>query len=221
MASCPAHQTNMDGALVFADMPRFGKGGIDCLQESTPCKYMGIERKTPMFAKNPKWSPSCPTSPVLKKGDGHLTATVFRSVDTVGSEPVPLASREEDRSMFSADVFLVECDFPPKYGPVPSQPVNGYVFSGGALDRRNLQEPNNRPAPDYAVHLRILAQRLAFRVDASAAFAWVEFRIDLITVHRGLSPSRRGKGTGPCFRPTFFWQNVISRRKTDQSPASP
>jgi SAM-dependent methyltransferase len=27
--------------------------------------------------------------------------------------------------MFSADVFLVECDFPPKNGPVPSQPVNG------------------------------------------------------------------------------------------------
>jgi hypothetical protein len=28
--------------------------------------------------------------------------------------------------MFSADVLLVEHDFPPKNGPVPSQPVNGY-----------------------------------------------------------------------------------------------
>jgi hypothetical protein len=47
---------------------------------------------------------------------------VIRSQGTV-----PLASREGDRSMFSADVFLVECDFPPKNGPVPSQPVNGYI----------------------------------------------------------------------------------------------
>jgi hypothetical protein len=31
--------------------------------------------------------------------------------------------------MFSADVFLVECDFPPKNGPVPSQPMNGYIKS--------------------------------------------------------------------------------------------
>jgi acylphosphatase len=28
--------------------------------------------------------------------------------------------------MFSANVFLVEYDFPPKNGPVPSQPMNGY-----------------------------------------------------------------------------------------------
>jgi hypothetical protein len=33
---------------------------------------------------------------------------------------VPLASREGDRSMFSANVFLVEYDLPPKNGPVPS-----------------------------------------------------------------------------------------------------
>jgi hypothetical protein len=42
---------------------------------------------------------------------------------------VPLASLEGDRSMFSANVFLVEYVFPPKNGPVPSQPVNGYKHS--------------------------------------------------------------------------------------------
>jgi len=39
---------------------------------------------------------------------------------------VPLVSREGDRSMFSADDFLAKHGFPPKNGPVPSRPVNGY-----------------------------------------------------------------------------------------------
>ena len=30
-----------------------------------------------------------------------------------------------------------------------------------------------------------------------------------------------GKGTGPCFRPTSFSRNTLSRRKMDQSPADP
>jgi hypothetical protein len=41
--------------------------------------------------------------------------------------------------MFSADVFLVEHDFPPKNGPVPSQPVNGYVILGQILTIRVIR----------------------------------------------------------------------------------
>jgi hypothetical protein len=47
--------------------------------------------------------------------------------------------------MFSANVFLAEYDFPPKNGPVPSQPVNGYVSQDlpdlGRLMRQMEQEP--------------------------------------------------------------------------------
>ena len=37
---------------------------------------------------------------------------------------VPLAPREGDRSMFSADVVLAKHDFSPKNGPVPNRAVN-------------------------------------------------------------------------------------------------
>ena len=42
----------------------------------------------------------------------------------------PGASAEGDRSMFSADVFPAKQAFPPKNGPVPSRPVNGYPDIG-------------------------------------------------------------------------------------------
>ena len=40
----------------------------------------------------------------------------------------------------------------------------------------------------------------------------------IIAAKMGLSPLRRVKGTGPCFRPTLLSPNTISRRKMDQSP---
>jgi hypothetical protein len=47
--------------------------------------------------------------------------------------------------MFSANVFLAEHDFPPKNGPVPSQPVTGY---GNGLWR--LKDLYVRPRPVVA-----------------------------------------------------------------------
>jgi hypothetical protein len=41
--------------------------------------------------------------------------------------------------MFSANVFLVEHDFPPKNGPVPSQPVNGYEIFKMMRDRSPVE----------------------------------------------------------------------------------
>ncbi len=40
----------------------------------------------------------------------------------------------------------------------------------------------------------------------------------LLAAKMGLSPLRRVKGTGPCFRPTVCSQNTSVRRKMDQSP---
>ncbi len=48
---------------------------------------------------------------------------------------VPLAPREGDRSLFSEDVLLTKHVFPPKNGPVPNRPVNGYPIDLCATTR--------------------------------------------------------------------------------------
>ncbi len=40
----------------------------------------------------------------------------------------------------------------------------------------------------------------------------------LVAAKMGLSPLRRGKGIGPCFRPSVYPQNASIGRKMDQSP---
>ena len=42
---------------------------------------------------------------------------------------VPLAPREGDRSMFSAQRLSEEYAFSPKNGPVPERPVNAYALA--------------------------------------------------------------------------------------------
>ena len=44
---------------------------------------------------------------------------------------------EGDRSMFLANVFLTKHDFSPKNGPVPSQPVNAYLWQPAACHNRH------------------------------------------------------------------------------------
>ncbi len=67
----------------------------------------------------------------LLEGDGQRGLSQFsrregpcdeKSSDHRENGTVPLASREGDRSMFSADSFSDNCVSPPKNGPVPRQP---------------------------------------------------------------------------------------------------
>jgi len=57
----------------------------------------------------------------------HILRKSHLNNPTVPFGTVPLALREGDRSMFSANRLFAEHIYSPKNGPVPGRGVNGYV----------------------------------------------------------------------------------------------